>query len=207
MHCATQIQIPLLHLLKALPEAPPGTFIDPPEAPEEAPTTGTFIDLPEAPEEAFSWTFIDLPEAPEKASAGTFLDLLEATPEASAGAFTDLLEATPHVSAVTFAGSFLDLLEKTPQLYARPFFNPLKATSLHRAAPAAHFIGPTVTSPSSAETAVSIIAAGEKARGQGDPRRAVERVADMVKRARCDRTAANAAAIIQAAAKARGENI
>lgn len=58
-----------------------------------------------------------------------------------------------------------------------------------------------------AEKAAAIIRAGEKARGAGNLRYFSERVADLMKRAKHDSSAAQAAAIIQAAAKARNESI
>lgn len=58
-----------------------------------------------------------------------------------------------------------------------------------------------------AEKADAIIRAGEKARGAGNPRYSSERVADLVKRAKHDSSAGQAAAILQAATKARNESL
>ena len=83
----------------------------------------------------------------------------------------------------------------------------LNARRFHQA-PMSSASGPRAPRPmTTAEAAAAIISAGEKARGSGDPRRARERVRDMMSRARVDRAAGAAAAIITAAARARGESI
>lgn len=65
---------------------------------------------------------------------------------------------------------------------------------------------PAERTPSAAEVATQIQRAAEKARGVGSHRQAQERVADLMARATTDTAAGQAAAVINAAAKARGES-
>jgi len=103
----------------------------------------------------------------------------------------------------------------TPKTALARFNHLIGEGSAHRAnARANHYAvsSPAATAPSptpmtAAEAAQFIVEAGVKRRGAGEPRRKIERIADMTARAKVDSATGIAAQIINAGRRARGETL